>query len=76
MQFEADDGLAAGAALCAADPSVDEILICSPDKDLSQCVVASRVICRDRRRRLDRNEEGVIEKFGVPPSSRCSMSTR
>jgi 5'-3' exonuclease len=45
------------------------VVICSPDKDLSQCVVGRRVICRDRRRRLDRDEEGVVARFGVPPSS-------
>jgi 5'-3' exonuclease len=45
------------------------VVICSPDKDLSQCVVGSRVVCRDRRRRLARDEAGVVARFGVPPAS-------
>ena len=45
------------------------MVICSPDKDLSQCVVGRQVICRDRRQRTDRDEAGVVAKFGVPPSS-------
>ena len=69
VQFEADDGLATGAARFRDAPGVEQVVICSPDKDLSQCIVESRVICRDRRRRLDRNEDGVLERFGVPPSS-------
>jgi 5'-3' exonuclease len=44
-------------------------VICSPDKDLSQCVVGSRVICRDRMRRTDRDEAGVVARFGVPPKA-------
>jgi 5'-3' exonuclease len=44
-------------------------VICSPDKDLSQCVVGSRVVCRDRRRRADRDEGGVVARFGVLPAS-------
>jgi 5'-3' exonuclease len=69
VEFEADDALATGAARFRDAPGVEQVVICSPDKDLSQCVVGSRVICRDRRRRLDRNEEGVIERFGVLPAS-------
>jgi len=69
VEFEADDALATGAARFRDAPGVEQVVICSPDKDLSQCIVGSRVICRDRRRRLDRNEEGVVEKFGVPPAS-------
>ena len=69
VEFEADDGLATGAARFRDAPGVEQVIICSPDKDLSQCIVESRVICRDRRQGRDRNEEGVIEKFGVPPSS-------
>jgi 5'-3' exonuclease len=45
------------------------VVICSPDKDLSQCVVGDRVVCRDRRRGRDRNEAGVVGRFGVPPAS-------
>jgi len=69
VEFEADDALAAGAARCAADRRVEQVLICSPDKDLSQCVRGSRVVCVDRRRRQVRDEAGVIEKFGVGPRS-------
>ena len=69
VEFEADDGLATGAARFRDAPGVEQVVICSPDKDLSQCIVESRVICRDRRLRRDRNEDGVIERFGVPPSS-------
>jgi 5'-3' exonuclease len=69
VDFEADDGLATGAARFRDAPGVEQVVICSPDKDLSQCVVASRVICRDRRKRVDRNEADVIQRFGVPPAS-------
>jgi 5'-3' exonuclease len=69
VEFEADDGLATGAARFRDAPGVEQVIICSPDKDLSQCIVASRVICRDRRRGQDRNEDDVLERFGVPPSS-------
>ena len=69
IEFEADDALATAAALFSGDPAVEQVVICSPDKDLSQCVTGSRVVCRDRRRRTDRNEDGVVERFGVRPSS-------
>lgn len=69
VDFEADDGLATGAARLRDQPGVEQVIICSPDKDLSQCIVESRVICRDRRQGRDRNEDGVIERFGVPPAS-------
>mgnify|MGYP001819841969 CR=1 FL=1 len=69
VEFEADDGLATGAARFRDAPGVEQVIICSPDKDLSQCIVQSRVICRDRRKGVDRNEDDVIERFGVPPSS-------
>jgi 5'-3' exonuclease len=69
VEFEADDALATAAARLRDDPAVDQVVICSPDKDLSQCVVGTRVICRDRRRRLDRDEAGVVSRFGVPPAS-------
>jgi 5'-3' exonuclease len=69
VEFEADDALAAAAARFAALPEVEQVVICSPDKDLSQCVVGSRVICRDRMRRTDRDEAGVVAKFGVPPAA-------
>lgn len=69
VEFEADDGLAAAAALAAADARVERVIICTPDKDLSQCVNGDRVLQLDRRTGELRNEEGVRAKFGVPPSS-------
>ncbi len=69
VEHEADDGLGAGAALAAADDRVDQVLICTPDKDLSQCVVGSRVVQFDRRKRELRNADGVVKKFGVAPTS-------
>src|SRR5512139_3037895 len=69
VEFETDDALATAAARLRDAPGVEQVVICSPDKDLSQCVVGRRVICRDRRRRLDRDEAGVLSRFGVPPSS-------
>lgn len=67
--LEADDGLASAAHLAAADSRVEEVLICTPDKDLSQCVVDRRIVQFDRRKRELRDEKGVIERFGVKPSS-------
>ena len=69
VEYEADDGLAAGAAMAAADPRVEQVLICTPDKDLAQCVEADRVVQFDRRKRQLIDRAGVIEKFGVPPES-------
>jgi len=67
--FEADDALATAAARWAASPEVEQVLICTPDKDLAQCVSGKRVVRLDRMRRLLMDEAGVIEKFGVPPAS-------
>jgi 5'-3' exonuclease len=69
VEYEADDALAAAAAAAARDPRVDRVIICTPDKDLAQCVRGTRVVQRDRRARTDRDEAGVIAKFGVPPVS-------
>jgi 5'-3' exonuclease len=69
IEYEADDALAAAAAAAARDPRVERVLICTPDKDLAQCVRGTRVVQRDRRARTDRDEAGVIAKFGVPPAS-------
>jgi 5'-3' exonuclease len=69
IEFEADDALAAAAAAAARDPRVDRVLICTPDKDLSQCVRGTRVVQLNRRTRTIRDEAGVIAKFGVPPES-------
>ena len=69
VEFEADDALATGAARLRDAPGVEQVVICSPDKDLAQCVVGRRVVCRDRRRGLDRDEAGVLARFGVPPAA-------
>src|ERR1700722_12043786 len=65
VEFEADDALAAAASAAARDPRVDRVFICTPDKDLAQCVRGTRVVQMDRRRRTIRDESGVVEKFGV-----------
>jgi 5'-3' exonuclease len=69
IEFEADDALASAAAKTAKDKRVRRVIICTPDKDLSQCVVGSRVVQLDRRRESVRDEAGVIAKFGIKPSS-------
>jgi 5'-3' exonuclease len=69
VYFEADDALASAAAKATADARVNQVLICTPDKDLSQSVVGTRVVQLDRRRDLVRDEAGVVEKFGVKPES-------
>ncbi len=69
MELEADDALAAAALAASKDPRVERVFICTPDKDLAQCVRGTRVVQLDRRRRSIRDEAGVIEKFGVSPSS-------
>lgn len=69
VRFEADDGLAAAAHKFAQHEEVERVLICSPDKDLSQCVVKDRVVCFDRRQKTVLDEDGVREKFGVSPAS-------
>jgi 5'-3' exonuclease len=69
VEFEADDALATAAEHWAADHTVDRILICSPDKDLAQCVRADRVVLRDRRRDLTYDDGAVREKWGVAPSA-------
>jgi 5'-3' exonuclease len=69
VEYEADDALAAGAAVAAGDERVEQVLICTPDKDLAQCVVEDRVVLLDRRKRSITDEGGVIEKFGVLPRS-------
>jgi 5'-3' exonuclease len=69
VEFEADDALATGAARYAAERVVSQVVLCSPDKDLCQCVVGDRIVCLDRVRRTRRDEAGVREKFGVGPGS-------
>ncbi len=67
--LEADDALATAAARFAAHSDVERIVICTPDKDLAQCVRDDRVVLRDRRRDLTIDRAGVIERWGVPPES-------
>ncbi len=69
VYFEADDALASAAGKAANDDRVNQVLICTPDKDLSQCVVGTRVVQLDRRREILRDESGVVAKFGVKPQS-------
>jgi 5'-3' exonuclease len=69
VELEADDALAAAAARAAADARVDQVVVCSPDKDLAQCVRGDRVVQLDRRTRELRDEPAVRRKFGVPPAS-------
>ncbi len=69
VEFEADDALATAASRAAADPTVEQVVICSPDKDLTQCVQGDRVVCLDRLRRRTLDEPGVRDKFGVGPAS-------
>jgi 5'-3' exonuclease len=69
VELEADDALATAAARAAADPAVERVVICTPDKDLAQCVVGTRVVQLDRRAASIRDEDGVRKRFGVPPSS-------
>ena len=67
--LEADDGLASAAAKASGDPRVEQVFICTPDKDLSQCVTGRRVVQFDRRAGSLRDADGVRAKFGVPPAS-------
>ena len=69
VEFEADDALAAGAVAAARDERVDRVIICTPDKDLAQCVRGGRIVQLNRRTRVTLDEAGVIRKFGVPPES-------
>ena len=69
VEFEADDALATAASRFRDQPGVEQVVICSPDKDLAQSVSAASVVCWDRRRDIVLDEEGVIDKFGVRPRS-------
>ena len=69
IEFEADDALASGAVLAARDARVEQVLICTPDKDLAQCVSGTRIVQLNRRTREIRDEAGVVKKFGVLPQS-------
>lgn len=69
VKFEADDAIATATAKFKKSKSIEQIVICSVDKDLTQMVDGDRVICWDRRREIFLNEQGVVEKFGVSPKS-------
>ncbi len=69
VEYEADDALAAGARSAAADPRVEQVVICTPDKDLAQTVRQDRVVQLNRRTRVVLDEPGVVAKFGVSPVS-------
>ncbi len=68
-EYEADDALASAAFLAGKDKRVERVVISTPDKDLAQCVVGTRIVQFDRRRRIERDSGGVVDKFGVQPSS-------
>jgi 5'-3' exonuclease len=69
VEYEADDALASAAAKAAQDEHVNQVVICTPDKDLGQCVVGTRIVQLDRRQNMVRDEDGVVAKFGVNPQS-------
>jgi 5'-3' exonuclease len=69
VEFEADDALAAAAVAAAGDARVERVVICTPDKDLAQCVRGTRIVQLNRRTRVTLDEAGVIKKFGVSPVS-------
>src|SRR6202166_264992 len=69
VQYEADDALASAAAKAAQDRRVRQVLICTPDKDLSQCVVGTKVVQLDRRQNILGDKAGVVAKFGGKPQS-------
>jgi len=69
VEFEADDAMAAAAAKLTADPDIERIYLCTPDKDLAQCVVGNRVVQFDRRAGEIRDAAAIEERFGVPPSA-------
>jgi 5'-3' exonuclease len=69
VEFEADDALAAAAGTAARDARVEGVIICTPDKDLAQCVRGTRIVQLNRRTRATINEAGVIQKYGVSPAS-------
>lgn len=68
-RFQADDALATGAVRWAADPKVEQVVVCTPDKDLAQVVSGTRVVLLDRARKRVTDEAGVRERFGVPPAA-------
>jgi 5'-3' exonuclease len=69
VEFEADDALAAAAVAASRDARVERVIICTPDKDLAQCVRGTRIVQLNRRTRVTIDEAGVVQKFGVSPAS-------
>jgi 5'-3' exonuclease len=69
VEYEADDALAAAAVKAAADSRVERVVVCTPDKDLAQCVRGTRIVQHNRRTNVQIDEDGVVKKFGVPPGS-------
>jgi 5'-3' exonuclease len=69
VEFEADDAIAAACGRFGADPDVEQVLVCTPDKDMAQLVEDARVVLLDRRRRITYDEAAVKVKWGVPPSA-------
>ena len=69
VEFEADDALAAAAITAARDARVERVIICTPDKDLAQCVLGTRIVQLNRRTKVILDEAGVVQKFGVSPAS-------
>ncbi|HUB80625.1 MAG TPA: 5'-3' exonuclease H3TH domain-containing protein [Bryobacteraceae bacterium] len=69
VDFEADDALASGAVAAARDPRVEQVVICTPDKDLAQCVQGTRIVQLNRRTRVVFDEAAIVKKFGVSPES-------
>src|ERR1700674_216169 len=69
VEFEADDAMAAGAVAAARDARVERVILCTPDKDLAQCVCGTRIVQLNRRTRVTLDEAGVVKKFGVSPAS-------
>jgi 5'-3' exonuclease len=69
VEFEADDALASGAVAAARDMRVERVIICTPDKDLAQCVRGERIVQLNRRTRITWDEQAVVKKFGVSPQS-------
>ncbi len=69
VEFEADDALAAAAVVAARDARVERVILCTPDKDLAQCVRGTRIVQLNRRTRVTLDEAGVVKKFGVSPQS-------
>ncbi len=74
VEFEADDALAAGAVAAGRDVRVERVIICTPDKDLAQCVRGKRIVQLNRRTRVTLDEQEVFKKFGVPPGRSRTIS--